>query len=61
MKKLELGNMETIQAGGFWDGVCIAVGAAGIAGALGATIVTGGIAGGVLIAAEIGCLAREIF
>lgn len=60
MKKLNLNELEKIQAGGFWDGVCIAVGAVGVAGAFGLTIVTGGIGGAVLLAGEVGCFVYAV-
>lgn len=61
MKKLKLDNMETIHAGNFMDGFCMAVGAISIGGALGVTLVTGGFGTGLLVAADIGCFVRQFY
>lgn len=60
MKNLHLNQLEKIQAGGFWDGVCISVAAVGLAPAVGITLITGGVGGALLTFAAAGCLAYEV-
>ena len=60
MKKLQVNELERLQGGGFWDGVCLAVGAVGVLGAVGITVVTAGTGTVVLGIGVVGCFVREI-